>query len=322
MQILSQVPKTPSADLIVGSDTLDDAGVFRIDAERALVQTLDFFPPIVDDPTWFGRIAAANSLSDVYAMGGTPLTVMNIVGFPKELELSILGEIMCGSAEKVIEAGAVIVGGHSVQDVEIKFGLSVTGMVHPDRVITNAGAMAGDLLVLTKPLGMGAVSTAIKLERLPAASIEAASRQMATLNRGAAIAMAEVSTRAATDVTGFGLMGHARGMAVASGVTVELEAARLPIFDGALELAEAKLLSGGANRTRLYLGKEAEVSDSIRYPLQQIAFDAETSGGMLIAVPPDRLDTLLAALRREGAPCAAVVGRVVARRGDISVSLR
>lgn len=307
--------------LLVGPETLDDAGVFRLSADTALVQTLDFFPPIVDDPLWYGRIAAANALSDVYAMGGRPLTAMNIVGFNRELPMWVLGEILRGGAEKIAEAGAVLVGGHSVQDQEVKYGLSVTGLVHPERMVTNAAARPGDVLVLTKPLGMGAISTAIKKELIGADVILQASRIMATLNRGAALAMEVAGVRSATDVTGFGLLGHARGMAEASGMTLEFDAAALPILEAARELAERKTVSGGAARTRLFLGATAEVAASVPYPLQQLAFDSETSGGMLIAVPPARAGQLLDELRAQATPCAVVVGRVLARDRDVRVRL-
>ncbi len=312
-------------DLIVGPETLDDAGVFRLDPATGLVLTLDFFPPIVDDPVWYGRIAAANSLSDVYAMGGRPITAMNIVGFPTALPVSILGEILRGGAEKVIEAGAIVVGGHSVRDTEIKFGLSVTGLVHPDRIVSNARARPGDVLVLTKPLGMGAAATAIKKELLDAVAIEAACAQMATLNKGACAAMLEAGAISATDVTGFGLMGHGRGMAEASGVTLEFDAASLPLFAAgaadAKSLAEKNLTSGGADRTRKFLGSQAEVAATVDPARTRLAFDAETSGGMLIAIAEDRVDRLLAALAREKTPCAAVVGRVLDRRGELRVRL-
>lgn len=319
MKVLDRIPKTKSDALIVGPDTLDDAGVYRITADIALVQTLDFFPPIHDDPVWFGRIAAANSLSDVYAMGGEPLTAMNIVGFPKELSIEILGDILTGGAEKVIEAGAVIVGGHSVADAEIKYGLSVTGRVHPDRVVTNAAARPGDVLVLTKPLGMGATATAMKLEKLSEEHGLLAAQQMATLNAGAARAMNRIGAKAATDITGFGLAGHGRGMAQASGVTLEIDAEAVPLFPGALELAEQKLFSGGAKRTRLFLGEHAEVAERLAPAIVGLMFDAETSGGMLIAAPPSRVDELLGLLRAENTPCAAVVGRVTERRGEVRI---
>ncbi len=319
VKVLDRIPKSHSDSLIVGPDTLDDAGVFRLTSEIALVQTLDFFPPIHDDPVWFGRIAAANSLSDVYAMGGVPLTAMNIVGFPKELPIEILGDILRGGAEKVIEAGAVIVGGHSVADAEIKYGLSVTGRVHPDRVVTNAAARPGDVLVLTKPLGMGATSTAMKFEKLSEERGLLAAEQMATLNAGAARAMNQVGARAATDITGFGLAGHARGMAEASGVTLEFAAESVPLFPGALEFAEQKLVSGGAKRTRLFLGERAEVKATLPPSLVSLMFDAETSGGLMIAVPPERLSELLRALAAEQTLCAAVIGRVLERQGEIRV---
>jgi selenide, water dikinase len=319
VKVLDRIPKTYSDALIVGPDTLDDAGVYRITADIALVQTLDFFPPIHDDPVWFGRIAAANSLSDVYAMGGVPLTAMNIVGFPKELSIEILGDILQGGAEKIIEAGAVIVGGHSVADAEIKYGLSVTGRVHPDRVVTNAAAKPGDILVLTKPLGMGATATAMKLEKLSEERGLRAAMQMATLNAGAARAMCAVGVKSATDITGFGLAGHGRGMAEASGVTLEIQADAVPLFEGALELAEQKLLSGGAKRTRMFLGAHAEVAAHLSAALAGLMFDAETSGGMLIATPPARVDELLALLRAEKTPCAAVIGRVTERQGEVRI---
>lgn len=322
MKVLHQIPKTTSPELLVGPDTLDDAGVYRLSSEVALVQTLDFFPPICDDALWFGRIAAANALSDVYAMGGRPLTVMNIVGFPKELPIEVLGQILQGGAEKVIEAGAVVVGGHSVTDAEVKFGLSVTGVVHPDRVISNAAAKAGDVLVLTKPLGMGAAATAMKMEKLPADRIDAALAQMATLNRGAADAMIANGVRAATDVTGFGLAGHGRGMAEASGVTLEFDAAAVPLFDGAIALAEQKLTSGGAKRTRAFLGAHAEVGADLPDALAALLFDSETSGGMLIAIGSSRVDSLLGALHAARTPCAAVVGRVTERVGELRVRFR
>ncbi len=312
------------SDLIVGPQTLDDAGVFRLDAKTGLVLTLDFFPPIVDDPVWFGRIAAANALSDVYAMGGRPITAMNIVGFPTTLPISVLGDILRGGAEKVLEAGAIIVGGHSVRDSEVKYGMSITGLVDPARIVSNARARPGDVLVLTKPLGMGAAATAIKKEKLDAQGIEAACEQMATLNKGAATAMLEAGCESATDVTGFGLMGHARGMAEASGVTIEFRAADLPLFSGgpgARALAEQGFTSGGAVRTRKFLGANAEVGSQVPDALAALAFDAETSGGMLIAIAPERLDRLIALLRREATPCAAVIGRVLDRQGEIRVRL-
>lgn len=307
--------------LIVGPQTLDDAGVVRLTPDIALVQTLDFFPPVVDDPLWFGRIAAANALSDVYAMGGTPYTAMNIVGWPQELPPSVLAQVLRGGAEKIAEAGAILVGGHSVRDKEVKYGLSVTGLIHPDRITTNAGARVGDVLVLTKPLGMGAVATAMKLDKLPAEWIEPACAQMAHLNKGAALAALAVNCKAATDVTGFGLMGHGRGMAEASGVTLVFRAADLPLFPVALDLAAQKLTSGGATRTRAFLGATAEIGAGVDPTRAQLAFDAETSGGMLICVQQDQVDRLLRELTAQGTPCATIVGHVVARQGEVRVRL-
>ena len=308
-------------NLIVGPETLDDAGVYRLDRDTALVQTLDFFPPVVDDPVWFGRIAAANALSDVFAMGGRALTAMNIVCFPATLPTEILGRMLKGGAEKILEAGAILVGGHSIRDTEVKYGLAVTGLVHPDRLISNANARDGDLLVLTKPLGMGAVTGAIKGQKLPADLIEQACEQMAALNRAAAEAAVAACATAMTDITGFGLMGHARGMAAASSVTFEIVAADLPLFPTALDLAGRKFISGAVVRNRVYLESEVEVGSLVPEPLWQLAFDAETSGGLLIAVPAQAAADLCADLRARKVPCAAVVGRVTSFQDPLRVRL-
>lgn len=308
-------------DLLAGHRGFEDAGIFRIDAERALVQTLDFFPPIVDDPRWFGRIAAANSLSDVYAMGGRPLTAMNIVGWPRELDIELLGEVLAGGLEKIQEAGAVLCGGHSVVDHEIKYGLSVTGLVHPRRFWPNSGAREGDVLLLTKPLGMGATSTAIKKGKSSPLQVQQAMTVMAALNKAAAEAMAEFDVHGATDVTGFGLVGHSLEMAEGAGLALEIEAARLPLFDGALELVRAGALSGGCTRGKNFYGPRVAVAAGVDPALADLVFDAETSGGLLLAVPAGQAEPARRRLVDAGAPCGVCVGHFV-RRGDGPQALR
>jgi len=311
-QVVRNLPKTDDPNLLVGVDHFDDAGVYRLDERTALVQTVDFFPPLVDDPYAFGRIAAANSLSDVYAMGGRPLTVMNIVGFPdKDLPIEILGEILRGGAERVAAAGAVVVGGHSVRDSEIKFGLSVTGVVHPDRILTNGGARVGDALVLTKPIGSGVLTTAAKKDLIPESDLGEAIEVMVELNRGASEAALEVGVCAATDITGFGLIGHAFELAQASGVTIELDAERVPLLRKALDLAREGVVTR-AHRSNLdHLGDRFEAR-GVDTTLVNVLADAQTSGGLLLSVPAEKVDALVAALRRRATKAAAVVGRVVA----------
>ena len=321
VEVLAQLPEMKDDNLIVGADTLDDAGVYRIDGNIGLIQTLDFFPPMVDDPVWFGRIAAANALSDVFAMGGRAITAMNIVGFPAGLPTSILGRILQGGSEKIIEAGAVLLGGHSVRDSEIKYGLSVSGLVPLDQLITNAAAQPGDRLVLTKPLGMGAVTNAIKQKALEPDQIDQACALMATLNLQAAQAATAVAAHAMTDITGFGLLGHARGMAAASRVVLELVAADLPVFPAAKDLVARGHVSGAVARNRSYLADQVEVGGSVPDSVQTIAFDAETSGGLLIAVPEGALDRLLTELRSRKTLSAQLVGRVLPPAGDLRVRL-
>ena len=269
---------------------------------------MDFFPPIVDDPVWFGRIAAANSLSDVYAMGGRPLTALNIVAWPKDLDVKFLGEVMRGGLQKVEEAGAVLVGGHSVQSPTILYGLSVTGEAHPEKFWRNSGAKEGDVLLLTKPLGMSAVSTAMKKQVTDAELERRAMEQMAALNRAAAEAVQDLPVHAATDVTGFGIMGHGAEMA-GGGLTLHLEAKAIPVFEGALELARNGMVSAGCKRGRENLEGRYALADGVGQGLADIMFDAETSGGLLIALPEDRAAEAERRLRDAGTSCAAVVGR-------------
>ncbi len=301
-------------DLIESHARFSDAGVFRLRPDLAIVQTVDFFPPIVDDPRDFGRIAAANSLSDCYAMGGKPLTVMAIAGFPsKKLPTSVLGEIFAGGAEKVIEAGAVVVGGHTVEDTEIKYGLSVTGTIHPDRLMSNAGARAGEALVLTKPIGMGTVSTAIKRQAIDPKGLRDAIDIMSTLNRDASEAMLELEARGSTDITGFGLLGHAYEMAESSGVTLRFDPSLVPLFPGVLALARKGMLSGGARRNREYAGNQVAALVPIDRWLEDLLFDSETSGGLLVSLALEKALELVRRLRAKGHHHTSIVGETRAR---------
>ena len=305
-------------------ETSDDAGVFRIDEHRALVQTVDFFPPLVDDPYQFGRIAAANALSDVYAMNGRPLTVLNLVAFPEtELDLSILGEILEGAAERVRAAGAVTVGGHSVRDTEIKFGLSVTGLVDPAELLTNAGARPGDQLVLTKPLGTGFVTTAAKKRRCPEESLRAAIASMVQLNEiGRDALRASGGTHSLTDITGYGLAGHGSEMAEAATVTLRFETRRLPGLPNVGALIDAKHHTRASRSNREFLGARCRIEASADPAGVELAFDAQTSGGLLIAVAPECLEGLLRELTRRGAAASARIGEVLPRQDGIAVILQ
>lgn len=310
VQVLRRLPPNTHPDLLVGSEHFDDAGVFRLDDRTALVQTLDFFPPLVDDPFVFGQIAAANALSDVYAMGGEPLTAMNIVGFPdRKLSHDILVDILRGGHERVTAAGAVIVGGHSVRDTEIKYGLSITGRIDPNAVITNRGARPGDRLVLTKPIGSGTLTSAAKSGKIRPEDLTEAIEVMTHLNRSGRDAMVEVGVHAATDITGFGLVGHAFEMAEAGDVTLEIDAAAVPLLDRALHLAEKGTLTRAYKSTLAHLGERLAV-DAVEPTRVHLLCDAQTSGGLLISVADDRTDALLAALRRHRACASAVIGRV------------
>ncbi len=290
--------------------TEDDAGVYKLSDDTAIVQTVDFFTPIVDDPYDFGAIAAANALSDIYAMGARPLTAMNLVAFPKDGDMESLGEIMRGGAEKAKEAGVSVIGGHSIDDREPKYGMSVTGIVHPDRMALKGGARPGDRLVLTKPLGIGVISTAIKAGRASEDVIAAATRSMKTLNKAASEAMMEVGVKAATDVTGFGLLGHLHEMLHNSGVSCRLTLGDIPFIQGVKELVKFSV-PGGTRANLRYMedkvvwGKEISEDDKL------MLADAQTSGGLLIAVSPDKLDGLLAGLVARGVETRAVIGEVV-----------
>ncbi len=299
--------------MLVGTATSDDAGVVALTADLALVQTVDFFPPMVDDPVWFGRVAAANSLSDVWAMGGTPHSCVDVLALPDDVPTWVPGDILNGAVEKVTEAGAVLVGGHTIVDKELKFGLSVTGTIHPDRIVTNAGAKVGDALVLTKPLGSGFLCTAIKREALPEAEALAVMTWMATLNRAASEAMVETGVHAATDVTGFGLLGHACGMADGAGLSIRLRARALPRMDGLAAHMTKKNTCGGLRRNLAYGERHVRWGSDTTEEDRLVVADPQTSGGLLIAVAPERLSTLLAALTRRGVETRAVVGEVLPR---------
>jgi selenide,water dikinase len=316
-------PRAADPDLLVATETSDDAGVYRLAPGLALVQTLDFFPPLVDDPFTFGQIAAANALSDVYAMNGRPLTALNIVGFPDdELPLSVLADILRGAADRVALAGAVTVGGHSVRDREVKFGLSVTGLVDPAELLTNAAARVGDMLVLTKPLGTGFVTTAAKKEECPADVLARAVAGMIQLNAvGRDALRAAGGAHAVTDVTGFGLAGHAAEMADGAALTVEIDTRTLPIIDGAASLAIPRFHTRASKGNREFLADRLRIEATADPIGVEFAFDAQTSGGLLIAVDPAHVARLVDQLESRGAMAAAVVGRVRGRDGPIAVVL-
>jgi selenide, water dikinase len=314
-----QPPTDPR--LLVGINTADDAGVFQITDDLALIQTVDFFTPVVDDPYTFGQVAAANSLSDVYAMGGTPLTVLNIVGWPKgAFPLKVLAEILRGGQDKVIEAGAVVAGGHTCVDKELKYGLSVTGVIHPKKIYTNANAQVGDKLILTKPLGMGILSTAVKMGIAGddiAAKIGAI---MATLNKKPSEIMKRFRVHSCTDVTGFGLMGHLHEMLKASGVGARLVYSNIPILPEALALVSPQTIPGGSKSNFNYLRPHVQVDPHISDNESILIFDAQTSGGLIMSVHADDAQALLADLHKEGITEARLIGEVYpAEAGNIIV---
>lgn len=309
-QVLCHLPKFKDENLLVGIETSDDAAVYKLDENRGAILTLDFFTPVVDDPYTFGQIAAANSLSDVYAMGGKPVTVMNIVCFPNCLPVEILTQILKGGADKVMEAGAIVVGGHSVEDDEPKFGLSVMGMVDIDKITANAGAKPGDLLILTKPLGVGIINTAVKADAAPKEAAAKAIETMSYLNKDASEAAMQVGVHACTDITGFGLLGHAFEMADGSNTTIEIWADLLPIIKECIELAKDGIIPAGAYNNRKHLeGKVAFKSKPVQY-LEDIMFDPQTSGGLLFAVPEEKADKLLQLLSKHNKTECAIVGKV------------
>jgi len=291
VEALEGVPPSYHEDLLVSFSTADDAGVFRINDRQALVQTVDFFPPIVDDPYHFGRIAAANALSDIYAMGGRPLTALNIVCFPSDdMPVDILTQVLRGGAEKIEEAGAVIIGGHSIKDKELKYGIAATGLIDPSKIITNSHARAGDRLFLTKPLGTGLITTGIKRNAVGPELTAIVTAQMAQLNKKASELMVRFDAHAATDITGYGLLGHALEMARASRVTIRFFSEMLPLMPEALELAEAEMIPAGAIANREFVEGHISILETVDENLVRVMFDPQTSGGLLISIPEDRAE--------------------------------
>jgi selenide,water dikinase len=313
-QVLGSLPKQPyDPNLIVGFDTADDAGVYRLRDDLAIVQTLDFFTPIVDDPFDYGRIAALNSINDIWAMAGTPVTAMAITCFPKKgSDFSILTEIMRGGLEVLNENKVALVGGHSVDNAQIMFGYSVTGVIDPRQVARNSGARPGDAIILTKPIGTGVISTAIKFGKAEERVVAASVATMLTPGRYAAAAMREFGVRGATDVTGFGLLGHAWEMARASGVTIEIDSARVPLIPGAIELAGRGMLTSGDHANREYVGEDIQISPAVSKQMCSLLYDPQTAGGMLIAISAEHAPMMLARLR-ETYKSAAIIGRVLER---------
>ena len=297
-------------NLLVGNETGDDAAVYKINDETALIMTVDFFPPITDDPFEYGEIAAANSLSDIYAMGGTPLVALNVVGFPANLDKDILGEILRGGYSKANEAGCLIAGGHTVDDPEPKYGLSVVGVVEPGKQVSNATAKPGDVLVLTKPLGTGIITTAGKQGKVSKEVMDGAVKAMSALNRGAAEAMTAVGVSSATDVTGFGLMGHLRSMVRGSKVTAEIDLRNVPVLPGVWDLIDAGIAPGGTHRNLQSVSDTVVWANTLSEREQLLLCDAQTSGGLLISVPQDSKDDLMAELLNQGVLGAAVVGSI------------
>ncbi len=311
--MLRQLPKIDDPNVIVGTALPDDAGVYRLRADLALAQSVDVFTPVVDDPYDYGRIAAANSLSDLYAMGARPLLALNVIGFPvNKLPLAVMAEILRGGAEKAREAGVVVLGGHTIDDEEPKYGLAVTGIVHPDHVISNVGARPGDALVLTKPLGTGTITTALKQRKAHPTHVAEAVEIMATLNAGAMEAMLEVGVRACTDITGYGLLGHLHELLLASQVAAEVQADNVPIMDAAWPYAEQDIFPGGSRTNRIYLeGKGFVQWNGLDRVRQLLLCDAQTSGGLLIVVEADKVQDLVQALKKHKTPVAAVIGHIV-----------
>jgi selenide,water dikinase len=318
---LSGLPLAADPNLITGMERAEDAGVYKLSEELAIVQTLDFFTPIVDDPYSFGQITAANALSDVYAMGGRPLTAMNIVCFPvKTMDISILREILTGGLDKMREAEVTLVGGHSVEDNELKYGLSVTGIIHPQRVIQNTGARIGDRLILTKPLGVGIINTALKGGMVDEATIDKVTRCMATLNRRASELMQEIGVNACTDITGFGLLGHACEMIEDTEAGMAIDSAAVPYFPEAKGLAEMGLVPGGLHRNRDFRAHMVKISEQVPVYLTDIFFDPQTSGGLLISLPAKKATELIGLMHNEGINDAAIIGEIVDKpKGQIIV---
>jgi len=313
-QVLQDLPAIDDPRVLVGVPAGDDAGIYDMGNGKALVQTVDVFTPSVDDPYTFGQVAAANSVSDIYAMGGTPMTALSVLGFPvRKVPDKVMNEILCGGIDKMKEAGVAIIGGHSINDSEIKAGFAVIGMIEKDKIVTNAGARASDVLILTKPLGTGIVAFAAQIGRADTASVEAATKSMTALNKAASQLMVEFGAHACTDVTGFSLCGHLTEMALSSGVDVEIIWDDIPLFDGVLEYAAAGILPGAIERNKESCGQRVVVTDSVSQEMVDICYDAQTSGGLLIAIAESDADDFLKALHSKGISAATVIGKVLGK---------
>jgi selenide,water dikinase len=323
-RVLKRLPQRHDPNLLVGFDTADDAAVYRLSDQIAIVQTVDFFTPIVDDPALFGQIAAANSLSDVYAMGGRPVSALTIVAFPASQPAELLEQILRGGLEKMTEANCSVVGGHSIRDDDLKFGYAVTGLIDPAKIWRNVGALPGDRLILTKALGTGVIATALKQGKAEPSWVAAATESMARLNRDAAEALHEIDdaakdakpVHAVTDVTGFGLLGHAREMAVGGGVSLRIDHSRVPCIPGAVEASRGKFFSGGMANNREFLEGCVDVASSVLKEYEALLYDPQTSGGLLASVAPDSADAAMAAFERHGVP-ARMIGEVLSKRSPL-----
>ena len=305
-QVLSKLPKQNSENVIVGFDKSDDAGVFRLNDDTALVQTLDFFTPVADDPEIYGQIAAINSLNDVYAMGGTPLSALSIVCYPQTGDWDILGQILAGGQKALNAENVVVIGGHSVDDKEMKFGYAVTGIIHPDKVVTNAGAKSGDVLILTKPIGTGAINTAIKHGKASRETEAVAIKAMTTSAAAASKAMQQLGANACTDVTGFGLLGHAFELAKASDVTLNIDSKAVPLLPDVLELIAQGMLTRGDKNNRVYVGETVRINESVSGVMQSALFDPQTAGGLLISMEESKAAEFMSMISD-----AVIIGRVV-----------
>ncbi|MGB7069239.1 MAG: selenide, water dikinase SelD [Pyrinomonadaceae bacterium] len=308
-QVLSKLPAQNSENVIVGFETSDDAGVFRLSDDTALVQTLDFFTPVADDPEIYGQVAAINSLNDVYAMGGTPLSALSIVCYPQKGDWDVLGKILLGGQKAMNAEGVVVIGGHSVDDQEMKFGYAVTGIVHPERVIRNSGAEAGDVLILTKAIGTGAINTAVKFGKASDKALNAALEAMTTSAAAASKVMQRIGANACTDVTGFGLLGHAFEMAKGSKVTLTIDSKEVPLLPDVLELIRQKMLTRGDKNNREYVGDTVRFGETVSSEMQSALFDPQTAGGLLISITEDSVREFL-----DEVPAARVIGRVMEHR--------
>ena len=308
--MLSKLPKcAPDPNLLIGFDSADDAAVYKVSDEIAVVQTVDFFPPMVEDPYTFGKIAATNALSDIYAMGGEVKTAMNIVCFPQSWDINMLGEILRGGSEKVIEAGGVLVGGHSINDVDVKYGLSVMGLVHPDKIYANNGGRPGDKLILTKKLGVGIISTAFRVGEASQEAMDQAVESMTSLNKYAAQCCKKYDIHGCTDITGFGFLGHLHEM-VDGKLSCRVYADKLPVFPEALVYADEFLLTSVAQQNRNHVGRHVKFDEDISFAMQEVMFDPQSSGGLMIVLPADQADALLADIQALGVP-AAIVGEML-----------